>query len=534
MIRTDTLQRPSPLVWPVLAVVALALGGVHLWFSVLLPDAARFSFDSAEYALAGRAWLETGRLVTPFVHPAALGASPGPPYPLIVGHPLVPALDALSFALLGRDSSVTLLPALLAYLAAVLATARLAWSLTRSDAVALASGLLFAASPWALRFSSEGLSEMPFTACFTAAIWLLAELPERPRPVLLGVLLGLAHLARPVLVPLLPVLVPAILLLTPRASRIPTLLRVVAGFAPLASITLIYQAVASGHPFQSVGNYLLLANTSPDLAVSRLNRMTPPPDGIAWVLAHPELYAAKLTHGIRSLSYAAWVQGGRWPGLLALIAVLHALWRPEPRGRLFALTLAALAGVLTLLSAATVADPRMLFPLLPAGIALAMSEVAWLARLVGRGRPVAVAAACAMMLCVGAVALARDWEHRVRHRAQEVYLEREWAGIGNGVNAMLPPDGLLASDAAPWIAWFTGHPVTLIPLTPEALIDGPERLRPAAVVLTNEWLIGRPGEEPWQALFDSREAPAGFAFAGHVRSGRLQAVVFVRQPDRRP
>jgi hypothetical protein len=29
-------------------------------------------------------------------------------------------------------------------------------------------------------------------------------------------------------------------------------------------------------------------------------------------------------------------------------------------------------------------------------------------------------------------------------------------------------------------------------------------------------------------MFDSRNAPPGFGFAGHVRSGRLEAVVFVR------
>ena len=37
------------------------------------------------------------------VHPAALGSAPGPPFPLLVGHPLVPALDALAFALAGPD-----------------------------------------------------------------------------------------------------------------------------------------------------------------------------------------------------------------------------------------------------------------------------------------------------------------------------------------------------------------------------------------------------------------------------------------------
>lgn len=518
-----------------LAIVALALGAVHVWLTVIQLDAARFSFDSAEYALAGRAWLETGRLVTPFVHPAALGASPGPPYPLIVGHPLVPALDAIAFALFGKDATVTLLPALLAYVATVLVTARLAWSLTRSDLATLAAGLVFACSPWALRFASEGLSEMPFTALFTAALWLLADLPERPRPVLLGVLLGLAHLTRPVLVPLLPVLLPAIVLLAPRTSRVPTLARVLVAFLPLAALTALYKQFATGGALHDVGGYLLLTGTSPEHVVSRLNRMTPPPDGLEWLRSHPGEFMAKLVRGVRSLLYAAWVQGGRLPGLLATFAVIRALAGREPRGRAFALTVAGLTGLLTLLAAATVADPRMLFPLLPVAIALMCCELGWIAGLVGRGRHVVSVAVFAIVVSGAAGLLVIHWaEVRASGQPRSTYHEREWRGIGQAVGTLLPADGLVASDAAPWIAWFAGRPVTLIPLAPDALVNGPERLRPAAVVLTNEWLIDRPGEEPWRALFDSRLAPPGFGFAGHVRSGRLEAVVFVRAGQPRP
>lgn len=518
-----------------LAIVAIALGSVHVWLTVIRVDAARFSFDSAEYALAGRAWLETGRLVTPFVHPAALGASPGPPYPLIVGHPLVPALDAIAFALFGKDATVTLLPALLAYVATVLLTARLTWSLTRSDVATLAAGLMFACTPWALRFASEGLSEMPFTAFFTAALWLLADLPERPRPVLLGVLLGFAHLTRPVLVPLLPVLLPAIVLLAPRAARLPTLARVLVAFLPLAALTALYKQFATGGALHDVGGYLLLTGTRPEHVVSRLNRMTPPPDGLEWLRSHPGEFVAKVVRGVRSLLYAAWVQSGRLAGLIAPVAILHALVRREPRARVFALAVGGLMVLLLLLASATVADPRMLFPLLPVAIALTVCELMWAASVVGRGRPAVTVVFLAAAVCVSAGFLAIHWlESNATPRPRSAYHEREWRGIGQGVGGMLPAEGLVASDAAPWVAWFASRSVTLIPLTPEALVHGPERLRPAAVVLTNEWLIDRPGEESWRAMFDSREAPPGFAFAGHVRSGKLEAVVFVRESLPRP
>ena len=92
MAQPEHETRLPPLAWAGIAFGSLALAATHVRISVLVPDAARFSFDSAEYALAGRAWLETGRLVTPFVHPAALGISPGPPYPLLVGPHGLPSL----------------------------------------------------------------------------------------------------------------------------------------------------------------------------------------------------------------------------------------------------------------------------------------------------------------------------------------------------------------------------------------------------------------------------------------------------------
>jgi hypothetical protein len=108
---------------------------------------------------------------------------------------------------------------------------------------------------------------------------------------------------------------------------------------------------------------------------------------------------------------------------------------------------------------------------------------------------------------------------------RSAFRESEWRGLGLGVRPLLPNGALVASDAAPWIAWFARHPVTLAPLEPADLVNGPERLRPGAVVLTNEWLVSRPGEEAWKALLERREAPPGFKVAGIVRSGRLEALV---------
>jgi hypothetical protein len=145
-----------------------------------------------------------------------------------------------------------------------------------------------------------------------------------------------------------------------------------------------------------------------------------------------------------------------------------------------------------------------------------------------------VAAAAALAVLASALPLARAWHASLAGdlSGRSAFHESEWRGVGLDVRPLLPEGALVASDAAPWIAWFSRHPVTLVPLDPADLVRGPERLRPGAVVLTNEWLVSRPGEEAWKALLERREAPPGFRVAGTVRSGRLEALVLTRVAGR--
>jgi len=525
-----TPRLPVP-VWALIAILAAALAWLHVQRTVIGPDAARFDFDSAEYALAGRQLLETGRLQTPFVHPAALGDAPGPPWPLLVGHPLVPVLDAIAFAVTGPDPLATLWPAMLADVTTVLLVVALALALSGSGIVALGAGAAFAVSPWALRHASVGLSEMPFAACLTAAFLLLWRLPERPRPFLLGFVLGVAHLARPVAVPLLPAFALGILLLARPERRARDLVRAALGFAPLALLLALEKWASIGSPFAGASGYLLLNGASPEFTMTRLNRMVPPPEALPWIQAHLGPWIERVVRNARSVAYHAIVLGGRWPAALAGLTLVVALARGGARARGFALAVVATTVLLVGLVAATVADPRLLFPLLPTGIAVAFAGLARAAEAVGRGRRVAVAAAVVVTVAWAAWPLAREWRASgTGELPADRFHEREWRGLGVSVAPLLPPEGLVASDAAPWIAWYTRRPTTLVPLEPEAVALGPGRLRPEAVVLTNEWLIRRPGEEAWAAAFQARTAPPGFHFAGHVRSGRLEAVVFRRDP----
>lgn len=525
MVRPAAGQRPSPFVWPVLALAALGTGVMQAWRVMVQPDAARFNFDAAEYALAGRTWLETGRLLTPFVHPATVGESPGPPWPLLAGHPLVPALDALAFAVFGTHPDATLVPALLAFVLATLCVGRLAWGFTRSQAATLAAGLVFACTPWALGFATMGLSEMPFAALLAAAFVLLWEFPERPRPWVLGLVLGLAHLTRPVLVPMLPALLLGVVMLAPPRARLGSLVRVLLVFVPLASLTLLYKVLASHGGSHEPGGYLLLNGADPEFVVSRLNRMLTPRDAMAWLAAHPDRFVAKVLRNLRSLLYGLWTQGGRWPFPLALVAIGYALRSATFHVRAFGLTVLGTSLLLLGLDAATVADPRLLFPLLPLLVALGVSALTRLAEMLGGGRRVVVN----IVMAIAVLVTLRPMIHGWRHPDREGLRERDWRSIGLAVQAMLPERAVIASDAAPWLAWTTGHPATLVPLTPADLAAMPDNLAPDAVVLTDEWLVHRPGEESWRAMLESGAAPEGWICVGRARTDRLRAVVFLRR-----
>jgi 4-amino-4-deoxy-L-arabinose transferase-like glycosyltransferase len=529
---SQTPPRPGwpPLAWAAIGFTALALGMVHAWVTVIAPDASRFTFDSAEYALAGRAWLETGRLVTPFIHSALLRLAPTPPFPLLVGHPLVPALDAAAFALFGPREDATLVPALLAHAACAVLVVKLALALAPSRLASLAAGATFALSPWALGFACEGRTEMPFAALLTGAFVLLARLPDAPRPFWLGVTLGLAQLARPVLLPLLPAVGLGIWLLVPPGGRWRAVALALAGFVPLASLTAFYKWATTGSPFTEVTGYLLLTGLSPEWAVSRLNRMLPPPDAAEWLRQHPQAFADKLARNVRNVSYGAWLSAGRWPVALAAAGAVLALVRGDRRSRVVVLALAGSTALLLLLTCATVPDPRMLFPLLPAGVALGFAGASRLADLLGPARRAAMAVVAAAAVLAGGVALARSWRATSPAAGSHpgAFRAREWRALCDGLAPLLPRDALIASDAAPWIAWYTRHPVTTVPLLPTDFASWPARSRPAAVVVTNEWMVTRPLEGAWREVLERRVPPMGYRFVGHASSGRLEAVVFAR------
>jgi len=514
-----------------LAAFAIVVLVIHLHLMVQRTGAAFMSFDSAEYALAGRALARTGRLTTSFAYPAQLPGIPGPPFPLVAGHPLVPVIDAILFAIGGARPMLTLVPPAFAYLASVLLTAVLALRLSGSRAVAACAGAAFALSPQALPYAIDGLSEMPFTALFIGVLVLLFDLPGRPRAVLLGALAGLAHLARPVMVPMLPAILAGAWFLAAPSARARTLGLVLAGFAPFAAALALYHLVALGHPFADSGGYLLLTHARPEFTVLTLNRMIPPPAPLPWIAAHPGDFARKIARIGPDLVLAGFNLGGVLAGVLVLLRLVTP---HERRTRVFQLTVLGAAALLAGAALLTAPSPRILVPLLPALFALAIDEAYRLVTARGLSPRLALVACVAVVIQGAAFPTAwrwkKAWADPRSPLASTRLREVEWRALGRMLDERLPIQGVVASDAAPWIAWYTGRDATLIPAGTAMLDPLGKRLPLSAIVLTNEWVIFQQGEEPWRAWFDGHAEHPDWQEVARLGAGKLKAVILLPRP----
>jgi 4-amino-4-deoxy-L-arabinose transferase-like glycosyltransferase len=515
-----------------LVLLATAVWMFNAGWTIARFDRARFTYDSAQYALAARELAATGRLATPYSYVGPLREPMRPPWPLLAGHPLVPLLQAPVFALFGPEPWGSVVPVMLGYFATVLLGALLVLELSGGTTVAALVGVALAGTPVMLLFASDGLSEMPFTAAWTAAMLVVARMRRAGtatvvRPLVLGLLLGLAHLARPVVTPTIPLwLAAAAWAATPR-RRLRTVALVVAGFAPCAGAWLLYKQAATGQAFYEVGNIMLLAGLAPEFGAHDVARLLHPPDAIAWIRAHPAALAAKLARNVPTMLRNALHLGGWAVGLSFVWAVVRPVrdgWGP----------LRLVAGgsllLLALLCSLTLAHSHYLFPMLPAAVAIGAVS---LARLLRRARlaPVVAHVLLGMLLLWSSWRpLAAGWRQARSGGLPADYTEREIAGLGATIARRLPPGTILTSDMAPWLSWYAHRPSVNLPLAIPDLDELRDRHGVGAVVVTNEWLISLPGNEAWRDLHLERSTPAGWITASVVKSGRLRARVLV--PDR--
>lgn len=503
---------------------ALVLLLAHLEITVRRPDRPLLTYDSAEYAIAGRHLARTGTLATWFVHPDELATPRRPPFPMIVGHPLVPMLNAAVFTVGGTGTVATLIPPALCFLVLVGCAAALGRRLGDSAAAGIFAGLAVSLSAPVLAFSSEGLSEIPFTAAWMGALVLLWDLPNRPRALVLGFVLGIAHLARPIMVPMLPAWLLGIALAAAPKSRMRTVGLTLVGFIACAAPLALYKWVAAGNPLADVARYNLLSYLSPELTPVRIHRMIHPPSPLPYLLAHPEALVAKFAYFAPRTAWWAIGQAGFAFAALFLAWVARSL-RESKEGP-FRLTVIATFALYIVLVTLTLPNWRYLFPLGPVLLVIAVSQ-AWLIGRYFRWPGWLTAVACAALVAFGpGNSLLRVWRTTAPDRGG--FTQADWRTIGRELSARLPAKAAFASDVGPELTWYTEHASVLIPNTPEEIGDIDRRLPIQAIVLTNHWLIGQLGSEGWRAMFFGRYDLPGWAPTDSAVSGRLKAIVFTR------
>jgi len=509
-----------------LALLAGTLAAAHLGWTVLRADRPWFTYDSALYALAGRELAETGRLTTPYAYVGTLLPGSQPPFPQIAGHPLLPLLEAPLFALLGARPWLSLVWPWLALLCTVVFATSLAWRAGGRLRHAVLAGVALAATPAMLANATDGVSDMPFTAAWTAALLVVAGYRWQPSSGTLGALLGIAHLARPVVVPTLPVWVAVVAWGAPPGARARHVLRLFAGFLPFALLLCVYKWLTTGDPFTEVGQIMLLVGLSPGFGAHDVARLMHPPLAWAWIAQHPGPFAHKLLANLADLVPQGFSLGGWLPGLGFAWFVLGP--GPRERGPL-RVVLAAAFAVLVLLAACTLPRVHYLFPMLPAMVALG---TVGLAELLGRLRlpPRTVTLLLAAALSWSSLRpLAVEWT-RQAGPPPGGFTETDLRRAGRDLARAFPPGTLVTSDMAPWVSWYSGLPSVNLPRRVADLDELRRDHDLGGVVLTNEWLIRRPEDAEWGRAWASGEGLPGWRPSGRVRRGAFEAALWRPAP----
>jgi hypothetical protein len=527
--RPFLLTRPSPLTSraparrarAVALIVAAAFWSAHVAIAVWAPGRALLSYDSAQYALAGRHLAEHGRLATPYAYASTLREGVGPPYPLLAGHPLVPLLLAPLFKLLGAHAWLTLVPMAACYLLTIAFGVDLVLLSGGSAPLAAMVGVALATAPLMLENAADGLSELPFAAAWTAAMLVLASMRREPHPLRLGVCLGLAHLARPVVVPTLPVWLAAVAMASEPGRRMRNTSVAFGGFALFAASLVLYKWRATGSPFTDVGGIMLLTQLSPGFEPHTVARLLHVPNALDWIRAHPGALVRKLSTSLPFMVGQAFRLGG-WINGLAF-----ALWIVRPRrdgDGPMRLALGGSLALLTLLAAVTLPRSQYLFPMLPGAVVFGAMTLARLGRAarLPAGVPVALVAAILSWSSVRLIAI--EWAGiRSASRPPSAFDERDVEQLGAALAARLPEHALVASDMAPWVSWYARRPTVTLPVTLADLAELKTRHGVSALLITNEFLISLPGNEPWRAAFEGTQMPPGWRGADAFTFGRLRA-----------
>jgi hypothetical protein len=405
--------------------------------------------DSWEYGVVARSLLAGHGFRTGVIHPPlwTLRDANGT-VPVLIHGPLIPVLIAPLISAFGNGvlDRLAWLAALFALLAAW-ATYRLGARAFGPEAGAAAAAL-FTVSPLMLEAVHHDLS-LPLGAALLGFAIERLHAP-RPRPLVAGIALGLASLAR-------PEMLIAALVLMPFAGRAWWRLGLAA--AACALPWWVHTARAVGTPLFNLSSYLLVGywGQRPDLTVLRDFDLTParwPGELLRALPGLPGKWADFFPHAMKRALLVP-TGGCGW------LAIAGALAMPREARRLGA-TMLSLAIIPIAIMTATLYDPRYLTPFLP----LWAGPVAWGARALAARLP---AWARRPRLWISALALIAApsvgpalHEGAREARGLEVRLARErlaLAPLAAGAHEEPRP---MFSDTPDFVAWTTSRPVVWI------------------------------------------------------------------------
>lgn len=489
--------------------LALLGAGAWLWFVHarawgLGERSPVLNYDTAQYAVAARELSEHGVLATPFALPLELARHPRPPWPLAVVQPGLVGVEAALFKLAAtmpglarpaRLDDVTLVPALLCFFAVGLLLAFAARRLLERHAAAATPlerdlagfvvGLCFLLDPEAQHFATAGFTELPFTLGLVLALAMLAFESAPRRPLLFGLLLGVAGSFRANMLLLAPLLALAAAALAPRPRRARVLLFALVGFALPLAPWWIYKWRAFGSPGWDLTRFVVWDGVQGRswFSLYHLPDLPALPHGAAAAT----LLARKAATNTSSLLLALGV--GLRPLWIGALVLWLALARPPRALAVGAVAIlgATLLGVLA--AALTIPWTRFLFPArVPLEAAGLIALWGLLAHLGGGG-----ASAAGRALRVLAAVLALGWgalqtsrgaaEARAASADRGVPGSATLAGLAARLDHALSAGEPVMSNLGPILAWHTRRPVLHLALAPDDLEACRRRLDFATVVL---------------------------------------------------
>jgi hypothetical protein len=481
--------------------IAVVLGGFALWLTHakawdLGRGSAVLNNDSAQYALAARELAEHGRLATTYALPVELAGTRRPPWPLAVIQPGLVLLEAAIFRVSPRVIHIgdvftfylqvphqrewlTLLVPFFCYLMLgsmmALASGRLLdryapqTTLLERRLAGLTVGFAFLLDPEAQRLAAGGVPDLPFALAIAGIITALAsEYAASRRPLLFGVLLGIAGSFVAGMVWFLPVFLIAAIVVSPeRRARVAML--AVLGYLVVAAPWWYYKWRVFGSPSWDLSHLVLWDGIQGRnwFALAHLPETPALPRGSAALgllamktASHISELLLEFASGPRLLWTGAlflWVISARPPRRLAvaswamlallLLGLVGAAATVSWLRPVFAIRIVIeAAGVMALWGLISAAPPALMGPAFSRTlrVGVAMLAIGWGAYQTARGNAVARDAASAHE--TPTVLTLRDLVYRMRQR--------------------IPAGETVMSNLGPTLSWYSGRPVIHLALSP--------------------------------------------------------------------